>query len=204
MFVHPDIVDGSKTFVWQEEKQKGLPSSFPSVFLQQNASFSAISEAEDISLHSTNTIEINADQTLIATSLQSSSKLLWIWEPYQSEPHTVIFFRYPVKNVLWHPTLPHVLAVLTNQKRPIVYVWHQTNLGPISGEITLNHELHSHQPASSLSTRFSGLWLPSAMHTDGRVPFLLSSATKFEVGFLQSGNGVVVFESALRRGSGSC
>jgi hypothetical protein len=200
MFVHPDIIDGSKTFVWQEEKQKSLPSSFPSVFLQQVASFSAFAEPEDHSSHSTNAIEINADQSMIATTLQGSSKLLWIWKPRQSEPHTVIVFRYPVKNVLWHPSLPHVLAVITDQKRPIVYVWYQSNLGPISGEIALSHELHSHHPASSLSARFSGSWLPSARHTDGRVPFLFSSASRFEVNFLQSANGVVVFESALRRG----
>ncbi|KEF57053.1 uncharacterized protein A1O9_07243 [Exophiala aquamarina CBS 119918] len=199
LFVHPDTIDGDKTFVWQEEIQKGLTSSFSSIFLRQKASFSAIPESEGPSSHSTNMIEINADQTMIATSLQGFTKMLWIWKPRQSEPHTVIIFRHPVKNVLWHPTMPHVLAVVTNQKRPIVYVWYQPNLGPIRGQITLNHEMHSNQLVSTLSTRFSGSWLPAAKHTDGRVPFFFTSATRFEVSFLQSLNGEVIFESALRR-----
>lgn len=199
LFVHPDTIDGGKTFVWQEGKEKSLPSSSSPVFLRQKASFSAISEPEEPSTSSTNTIEINADQTMIATSLQGSNKLLWIWKPGQSEAHTVVVFRYPVKNVLWHPILPNVLAVVTTQKRPIVYVWYQSNLGPISGQIILNHEMHPNQLVSTLSTRFSGSWLPAARHTNGRVPFLFTSATRFEVSFLHSLNGEVIFESALRQ-----
>jgi len=198
-FVHPETIDGSKTFVWQEENGKGLPSSFSSVFLRQNTSFSAISDPEEPSTSSANAIEINTDQTMIATSLQSASKLLWIWKPGQSTPHTVIVFRHSVKNVLWHPILPNVLAVVTTQKRPVVYVWYQPNVGPICGQITLNHEIHPNQLASALSTKFSGSWLPGARHTNGRVPFLFSSATRFEVSFLESVDGEVVFISALRK-----
>lgn len=136
---------------------------------------------------------------MIATCLKSCSKLLWIWKLGQSQPHTVIIFRYPIKNVLWHPVLPHVLVVITHQRRPIVYAWYQENLGPISGEIVLNHEMHTNPLMSTLSAKFAASWLPSATHTDGRVPFFFTSATRFEVSFLQNVNGKVKFGSALRQ-----
>lgn len=199
LFVHPDTVDGANAFVWQEEMEKSIPSSNASTFLSQKASFSTSSIPTDPNSPSTDAIEINADQTMIATCLKSCSKLLWIWKLGQSQPHTVIIFRYPIKNVLWHPVLPHVLVVITHQRRPIVYAWYQENLGPISGEIVLNHEMHTNPLMSTLSAKFAASWLPSATHTDGRVPFFFTSATRFEVSFLQNVNGKVKFGSALRQ-----
>lgn len=197
-FVHPDTVDASNTLVWQEEVEKTLLSDKSSGFLRQKASFSTNSIPEDPSSYAADTVELNSDDTMIATCLKSCGRLLWIWKPGQFQPFSVIIFRHPVKNVLWHPFLPHVLVVITHRKRPIVYAWYVPNLGPISGEIILNHNMHANPLMSTLSSRFSASWLPAARHTDGRVPFFFASATRFEVSFLQSLDEKVMFGSALQ------
>ncbi|KAK5051542.1 hypothetical protein LTR84_003194 [Exophiala bonariae] len=198
-FVHPDIVDGSNTLIWQEESENPLPSNKVSSFIRQKAAFSTKSSPEDLSPHAIDTVELNSDNTMIATCLKGCGKLLWIWKPEQSQPFTLIIFRHHVKYVLWHPFLPHVLIAITHQKRPIIYAWYVPNFGPISGEIVLNHEMHSNPLTTTLSTKFSASWLPAARHTDGRVPFFFTSATRFEISFLRSLDGRVLFESALRQ-----
>jgi hypothetical protein len=135
-------------------------------------------------------VAVNVDCTIIATKDSTRPRTVWIWTTASSIPQTVINFREPVKQILWHPTLPNVLLVITNQKEPTVYVWRDQSTAPAIGIVPL-------PVGGKGSARFEGNWLPNAV--SGRNLFMLSSPEAFDIGFLQGRSDGVFFESVLER-----
>ena len=125
---------------------------------------------------------------MIATKDATRPKIVWIWHKSSPSHHLVINFRENVKQVLWHPESSHVLLIITSQKDPIIYAWHDFNKPPAIG----------YAPLKS-SGKFEGSWLPNKL--DGRHLFMMSSPEAFEIGFLEHKEDVVLFDSILRRDS---
>ncbi len=221
---HPESVDGTKTFAWLESTESTKSMTDKSTVFARRADAFEVEKTplKDSKSHSRATyesqlkaptdldqvdlIELNSNHTIIATRLRNSPRTLFLWRPQDGViPHTVLIFRHAVRQVHFHPYLPHVMIVLTNSKNPRIYAWHQATSPPIAGPIPLD---------TSTSTNFSGAWLPECLSTGGnhqsngannndiqRCPFLFTSNAAFEAGYLSNHEGQLVFESILHRPS---
>ncbi|EXJ53666.1 uncharacterized protein A1O5_13118 [Cladophialophora psammophila CBS 110553] len=202
--IHPDLIEGSKTFLWLESS-----TDMSSAFLRQTGTFEVahtpsstdlISQPRSTShsqlpsqeLDQVDLIEVDSTHTLLATCLGSSPRTLFIWNLQNtSHPHTVLIFTHSIRQVHFHPSLPHVLIVITSSKLPRLYAWYHQTLPPASGLV----------PIDTVSTNFCGCWLPDCIADNGstdRCPFLFASSTAFEAGYLSGDEGQVVFKSILR------
>jgi hypothetical protein len=178
---HPSTIETSIYPVWQESSTSGRNFSRLHTALEVMPSDSA-SGVEKVA--------VNSDYSMIATKDSTRPRTVWIWLIASPIPQIVLNFREHVKQILWHPALPNVLLVLTNQKEPIVYIWHDHGTAPAIGIIPLSAN-------SKISGRFEGSWLPN--HIDGRHLFMLTSPEAFDVGFLNGRNDGIFFESVLQR-----
>ena len=217
--VHPNVVEGSKTFVWVESNKITLDK--PVEFTRQSGAFEVAQTLADSRLlaksdsqtqaqatdsNLVDIIEMNSTHTLVATRIRSSPRTLFLWRPHSTaHPQTVFVFKHAIRQIHFHPFLPHVLVIITNSKHPRVYAWFQHTSPPIAGLVPID---------TSSSTNFSGSWLPECVG-DGpndvgnsssdlsrqRCPFLFTSNTAFEAGYLSSHEGQMLFESILTRPS---
>ncbi|RVX72756.1 hypothetical protein B0A52_04155 [Exophiala mesophila] len=198
-FVHPDIINGGETIVWQEMQ---TPSSPLSSWKRESSVFSATNGEPDTPTGShVESIQVNCDHSLIATKIRGFNTALWIWQPSHDEPYVVLLFKNPIKTILWHPELPTVLIILTTQHAATLYAWHQADLPPISGTVFPDvQDSGSGSNKSSLAPKHTAAWLPSASCDSGRVPLLFSSQGTFDIGLLRYSDGTLAFESLLRLG----
>jgi hypothetical protein len=176
---HPEIVEPSLYPVWQE--------SFTSsrVFTQPTNAFEALPNDKSLGVE---LIGINTDCSMIATKDGTRPKTLWVWQTPSTIPHAVLNFRENVKQILWHPLLANVLVVVTNQKDPTIYVWHDWTLAPAIGSIPA-------AAAAKGTYKFEGSWLPNQVAD--RCLFMMSSSDAFDIGFVEGKDGDVFFESIL-------
>lgn len=195
-FVHPDIINGAETIVWQEMQ---TPSSPLQSWKRESSAFSATNNDPGTPMGShVESIQVNSDHSLIATKIRGFNTALWIWRPGHHEPYVVLLFKNPIKNILWHPELPNVLVVLTTQHAATLYAWHQAELPPVCGTVFPDLEDTSSSSAKSpLLSRHTAAWLPAASCGAGRVPLLFSSQGTFDIGLLQYSDGTLGFESLL-------
>ncbi|KIY02433.1 uncharacterized protein Z520_02572 [Fonsecaea multimorphosa CBS 102226] len=205
--MHPDLIDGAKTFVWLESCKSPFQSP---VFARQSGTFEVTStssstdstpqprsashsQSSSQELDQVDLIELNSTHTLLATRLRSSPRTLFLWNAHKTNsPLTVLIFAQSIRQVHFHPYLPHVLIILTASKLPRLYAWYHHSLPPATGLLPID---------TSGSTDFWGNWLPECIAHDGsndRCPFLLASKTAFEAGYLSSHEGQLVFESILQ------
>jgi hypothetical protein len=125
---------------------------------------------------------------MIATKDGTRPKTLWMWQATSTIPHAVLNFRENVKQILWHPFLANLLVVVTNQKDPTIYVWHDWTQAPAIGSI----------PAAAAARgvyKFEGSWLPSQVAD--QCLFMMNSSNTFDIGFVECKDGDVFFESIL-------
>ncbi|OAP64456.1 hypothetical protein AYL99_00428 [Fonsecaea erecta] len=198
--MHPDVIDGSKTAVWLEAgkspefaRQSGMfevtsssPSADPGSQLRSASHHFQSSPQE---LDQVDLIELNSTHTLLATRLRSSPRALFLWNAHKTtNPLTVLIFTHSIRQIHFHPHLPHVLIVLTASKLPRLYAWYHHSLPPTAALIPID---------TNGSTDFWGSWLPDCV-THDRCPFLLTSKTAFEAGYLSSHQGKIIFESILQ------
>jgi hypothetical protein len=176
---HPEIVEPSLYPVWQESSTSGR------IFTQPTNAFEALPNDKSLGVE---LIGINADCSMIATKDGTRPKTLWMWQTPSTIPHAVLNFRENVKQILWHPFLANVLVVVTNQKEPTIYVWHDWTRAPTIGSI----------PAAAAARgayKFEGSWLPNQVAD--QCLFMMSSSDSFDVGFVECKDGDVFFESIL-------
>ena len=176
---HPEIVEPSLYPVWQESFTSGR------VFTQPTNAFEALPNDKSLGVE---LIGINADCSMIATKDGTRPKTLWMWRTPSIIPHAVLNFRENVKQILWHPFLANVLVVVTNQKDPTIYVWHDWTLAPAIGSIPA-------AAAAKGTYKFEGSWLPNQVAD--RYLFMMSSSDAFDIGFVEGKDGDVFFESIL-------
>jgi hypothetical protein len=215
--VHPTSIDGSKTFVWLEstkataDKLTEFSRQIGTFEVARTSSAAASkpqlksdAQAPAQDSNQVGIIELNCTRSLVATSLRSSPRMLLLWRAHDTtRPHTVLVFRHAIRQIHFHPYLPHVLIILTSSKHSTIYAWYQPTLPPVAGSIPID---------TTSSTNFCGAWLPECVsRTDSsrpnstttgdsqRCPFLFSSNRAFEAGYLSSDQGQVVFESILHR-----
>lgn len=206
--MHPDAVNGTKTFIWLESC--GPPGDKSAQFARQTETFeiarlstvpeSKLAGQENSRSHAdpdsrVDIVELNANHRLIATRLSTASRVLFLWRPENTAyPHTMLIFKHAIRQISFHPTLPHVLVILTNSKNPRIYAWYQPAFPPIAGSIPID---------TSTSTNYSGKWLSECASHEAssdapeRCPFLFTSNTAFEAGYLSSRDGEIMFESIL-------
>ena len=177
-----DYVDAAAYPIWQETPQR--------TFSAPTMSFEATpgSDAEagiDI-------MQLNADCTLLAVKDDARPKLVWIWRVPGTEPIAVLTFHENVRHLLWHPTEPATLVVITARKESVFYAWTNLAKPPVVGMVPL--------PTSLKTTgRYEGAWLPNDV--GGRNLFMLSSPEAFDVGFVEEREGALLFDSVLQRDS---
>ena len=137
-------------------------------------------------------MQLNADCTLLAVKDDARSKLVWIWRVPGTEPIAVLTFHENVRHLLWHPTEPATLVVITARKESVFYAWTNLAKPPVVGMV--------HLPTSLKTTgRYEGAWLPNDV--GGRNLFMLSSPEAFDVGFVEEREGALLFDSVLQRDS---
>ena len=125
---------------------------------------------------------------MFATKDSTRPKTLWVWQTPSTAPYAVLNFRENVKQILWHPFLANVLVVVTNQKEPTIYVWHDCTHAPAIGSIPA-------AAAAKGACKFEGSWLPNQVAD--RYLFMMSSSDAFDIGFIEGKDGDVFFESIL-------
>jgi hypothetical protein len=79
-----------------------------------------------------------------------------------------------------------MLVVVTNQKDPTIYVWHDWTHAPAIGSIPA-------AAAAKGAHKFEGSWLPCQVAD--RYPFMMSSSDAFAIGSVEDKDGDVSFES---------
>ena len=178
---YPNTIETSDYPVWQESSTAERKFSRLTTALEATPSDN-LSVVEKLA--------VNADCSLIATKDSSRPRRLWIWPVSSQVPLTVLNFREHVKQILWHPSLPNVMLILTSQKEPTVYIWHNQGIAPAIGIVPLSA---SHRGTG----RFMGSWLPN--ETSGRHLFMMSSPDVFDIGSLEGKSDGVFFESVLQR-----
>ncbi|OAL39073.1 hypothetical protein AYO20_01824 [Fonsecaea nubica] len=207
--VHPDVINGATTFAWLESSRSTTENS--PTFARQSGTFEVAStlSSTDSTLqnrhgsHSQSSaqevdqvdfVELNSTHTLLATRLRASPRTLFIWNAHKTaNPLAVLIFAHSIRQVHFHPYLPHVLIILTAAKLPRLYAWYHHTLPPSAGLLPID---------VSGSPDFWGAWLPGCITHNGsndRCPFLFTSSTAFEAGYLSTREGQLVFESILRR-----
>ncbi|KAL2398787.1 hypothetical protein ABEF93_005135 [Exophiala dermatitidis] len=217
-FAHPELIDGSRTAVWQESPHSrgALPEPMAK-FTRHAGTFEALqpqpqpkttqtreeqAQKEKETQNQVELVTINSDQTMAATKLRSSPRTLYLWRLGRGRshhPHTVLVFNHAVRQALWHPWLSSVLLIVTMRKTPHIYAWYSKECAPISGQIPLDMNTRP-------STHLSATWLPqcarkadddSGASSTGseRCPFLVSSSAAFQVGHVSVKEGQLAFES---------
>lgn len=180
-FTHPDTIDGSRSLVYQETLDNS-GHGFSPIKTALSSSLTDPSNAE------VDTLTLSAEGDVLCTKISGHPKAIWIWKSSDgsSAPpvnaHSVLIFRHPVIQILFHPRLTGVLLVVTAQRDPIIYVWHQEQSSPPAVvEIPLPSPPSSSRPVPSTSTKLEAHWL-----TDARNPLslLLTAPHAFQLGFL--------------------
>ncbi|KAL2435161.1 hypothetical protein ABEF95_014123 [Exophiala dermatitidis] len=219
-FAHPELIDGSRTAVWQECSQaRGVLPEPAAKFTRHTGTFEALrtqpqpkitqtreeqAQKEKENQNQVELVTINSDQTMAATKLRSSPRTLFLWKLGRGKsqhPNTVLVFNHAVRQALWHPWLSSVLMIVTMRKTPNIYAWYSEESAPISGHIPLDMTTRP-------STHLSATWLPqcareadddSKAYSTGseRCPFLISSSAAFQVGLVSVKEGQIAFESVL-------
>lgn len=173
---HPSTIDGSTAIVWQQTEDQG--------FALQKGVFDAVQVAGAVG--DTGLLELNCDQSFLASSVLDNPNTIWIWQPDHPDPHTIVTFSDQVKSLLWHPKLPNVLAVMTANKEPIMYCWHTETRPPNRCVISMS---------GGVSSRYEARWSESSI--DGKHPFVMTSNRAVNYGFLRPQDGQVTFDSIL-------
>ena len=177
-----DYVNATAYPVWQETPQR--------TFSAPTMSFEAIAVSDmeagiDI-------MQLNADCTTLAVKDDARPKLVWIWRVPGMEPIAVLTFHENVRQLLWHPTEPETLVVITARKEAVVYAWLNPSKPPAVGMVPL--------PANLKATgRYEGAWI--ANEVGGRKLFMLSSPEAFDVGFMDEREGALLFGSVWQKDS---
>ncbi|KAI1619634.1 hypothetical protein EDD37DRAFT_201831 [Exophiala viscosa] len=196
-FTHPETIDGSDTFVWQEMTSPTDPTP---IFTRLSGMFDP-TEPDKQTPESTqiDMVSLSSDHTFVATRIRSAPRTLLLWKPQdhttfgsnpRPHPHTALIFTHLIRQIHWHPTLSNVLIILTARRQPLLYAWYQERLGPITGLL----------PIDTTSTNYSVSWLPECVREDDtqrRCPMLITSSTAFEVGYLQASEGRILFKSLI-------
>ena len=77
-------------------------------------------------------IAFNADGSIVATRDDSAPTTLWLWDLNSFAPRTIMIQHNPIKSVLWHPNLPHLLLIQCLQDEQVLYLWDATTSTPTS------------------------------------------------------------------------
>lgn len=174
---HPPTIDGSKSIVWQqmEDNEFSLQKGALDAVLVPDAG------------GNTSILELNSDQTFVATVPVDHPNSVWLWQPEHPDPHSVIIFREPVRQLLWHPRHAHVLVMTTVNKAPRVFAWYLETKPPAVCDVLL---------PNTASSKFEVAWL--GVDSEGRRALVVTSARAFNVGYLSEDSGKVRFQSLLR------
>lgn len=177
---HPYTVESSVYPVWQESltSKRNFTRLHTALETMPNDNVSGIEK-----------VAVNTDCSMIATKDSTRPRTVWIWPISSTVPQTVLNFREHVRQMLWHPSLPHVLLVLTNQREPLVYIWHDNGRAPAIGIIPLS-------ASSKGAARLEGSWLPNKI--SGEHLFMMSSPEAFDIGSLDYRSDRVFFYSVLQ------
>jgi len=168
-----------KCHVWQESQDGDH------VFSRHLASFESRSVKR---LAGADQVAVNAGCELIATKDSSRPWLVWIWDFVSVQALAVVSFRDRVKQILWHPTDPEILVILTMTKQPMFYVWH-------AGEehILVSEGLAMNGGVETGDCRAK--WLARRPH---ELPLLfLSWPRRYDAGILNLDGKGAVFQSVL-------
>lgn len=180
---HRNIIDGTKYQVWQESQDGDH------AFSLHCASFEAHSVKRAAGADQ---MAINASCDLIATNDSSRPWILWICDIVSSQPLAVVNFRDRIKQLLWHPTAPEILVILTIQKEPLFYVWHVTKQ-----QLLISKDLTTIGDVGMSDCEAK--WLGGHLHES---PLLfLSWHRQYEAGIIEIDQDGVIFQSVLSKGT---
>jgi hypothetical protein len=175
---HQHIIDGGKCHVWQESQDGDHVFSCP------RASFEARSVKR---LAGADQVAMNTGCKLVATKDSSRPWIVWIWDLASLQTLAVVSLRDRAKQILWHPTDPEILMILTVSKQPIFYIWHAGEDILISEELAMKGALDmSDCEAKWLARRPQELPL-----------LLLSWPGRYDAGIINLNGKGAVFQSVL-------
>ena len=110
----------------------------------------------------------------MASKLAGQPHAVWFWHLLDGRMQGVVLFRAEIKQMLWHPTSPGTLVVITQCRDPVVYVC-------LSGSPPEAVSIPSLQGVRS--ARWEATWI-KCQQTQSQL-FMLSSAKAFDVGIFE-------------------
>ena|SRR2546423_1814328 len=180
-YEHPTTIEPSVYSVWQESSatERNFDRIYTAFEAMQNDSFAGVEK-----------VAVNADCSMIATKDSVRPRTVWIWSISSTSPSTVLNFREHIKQILWHPSITSLLLILTVQKDPTFYIWHDKSTAPSIGVIDLS-------TSGKGAGKFEGFWLPIRIR--GQQIFMMSTPDAFDLGFLKCWSDRVCLESVLQK-----
>jgi hypothetical protein len=172
-----------KCHVWQESQDGDH------IFSRHHASFEARSVKR---LAGADQVAINASCELVATKDSSRPWIVWIWDIASVQTLAIVNFRDRVKQILWHPTDPEILLILTITKQPMFYIFYAREQ-----QVLISEGLATN--GSSEMGDCEATWLPGHLHELSLL--FLSWPRRYDAGIINIDQKGAVFQSVLNQGS---
>ena len=67
-------------------------------------------------------VQLNADSSILAVKNAAGPKIVWIYPVPAAVPFAVLVFQENVKQILWHPSKPNILVIVTAQRQTNIFV----------------------------------------------------------------------------------
>jgi hypothetical protein len=179
---HPTVIDGAIHDVWQES-QGG-----EHIFSRHSAPFEPRSAKR---LAGGDQVAMNANSDMVATKDSCRPWTLWIWDILTPLPLAVVNFSNRIKQLLWHPTVPEILVILTFRKDPLLYIWHAKKQQLlVLGGLNMNEDVET--------VDCEAKWLGGTLHEPPL--FFLSSPHHYDAGIIDVDHDGVTFQSVFHGG----
>jgi hypothetical protein len=179
---HPTVIDGAVYDVWLES-QDGKH-----IFSRHSASFEPRSVKR---LAGGDQVAMNANCEMVATKDSCRPWTLWIWDIPTPHPLAVVNLSNRIKQLLWHPTVPGILVILTFQEGPLIYIWHSTKQ-----QLLVLEGLNMSDGKETVECEAK--WLGGTPHEPPL--FFLSSPHYYDAGIIDVHRDGVIFQSVFHQG----
>ena len=143
----------------------------------------------------------NCDGSMLASTSGVMPGTVWIWQGFRS-PLAIMNLRDPVRQVLWHPSIPDALLIITASLPPRIHLWTRRS-EPKSTTISLSK---NDATSGKVEVRWAGNRsdgfedeeeLQKIGEADEDYLFVITNEKCFDLGFIEKTGEDVKFRSIL-------
>jgi len=120
---HPYVIELPGITVWQEQINAAKQRSY--VLAPQPASLpTSASLAKTMTpKHGISMMILSQDGALLATKNDSCPTTAWIWSLQTGRTIAILIHHCPIKQLIWHPTIPDLLLMHCAIAEPTMHIW---------------------------------------------------------------------------------